>query len=170
MGAGFSAATGKIPRPHGGLLTAEREILDISAAFSRTGSAWLLPLVRGEHHVFRAAVLSLALTLAGGPNITLRCSISCHPQQQAMSSACTHQKAIPSLRVSGEDGCRSPAAAATAFVRDETKRESHIGGAQQAVVTRLFRFVPLSADTGRPNDSNPSPGAPSPSFQIPLRI
>lgn len=120
--------------------------------------------------MFRAAVLSLALTLASGPNVTLLCSISCHPQQQAMSSECTHQKAIPSPRMSGEDGCPSPAAAATVFVRHETQREWHIGGAQQAVVTRLFRFVPLSADTGRPHDSNPSPGAPSPSFQIPLRI
>ena len=118
--------------------------------------------------MFRAVVLSIALTLAIGPSTTLLCSIWCHPQG-AMTSTCPHQKATKLRRVNGQDSCRTAADAATAFVREEAKSESLTGG-QQAVVIRPFRFDPQTTYTGRTQDPCTSRGVQSPPLLIALRI
>jgi hypothetical protein len=48
-----------------------------------------------EHHMVRAAVLSIVLTLVIGPNAGALCSVWCHPEQAATSS-CPHQDATTS--------------------------------------------------------------------------
>ena len=59
-----------------------------------TRVVWLaafLPPYRTEHHVSRAVVLSIVLTLAAGPEAALLCRAWCHPLV-AVASACHDEK------------------------------------------------------------------------------
>jgi hypothetical protein len=103
-------------------------------------------LFLGERSVFRAAVLSIVLTLAIGPNATLLCSVWCHPDE-ANASACQHQDATTSPRVTGEDSCRTVPTSTTAFLREEAKRGSPTPIAQQAVANPRFRLGPPPTHT-----------------------
>jgi hypothetical protein len=96
--------------------------------------------------VFRAAVLSIVLTLAIGPNATLLCSLWCHPEE-AKTLACQHQDATTSMRVTGGDSCRTAPTNTTAFVREEAKRGSPTPIAQQAVAKPRFQLRPPQAHT-----------------------
>jgi hypothetical protein len=71
--------------------------------------------------VFRAAVLSIVLTLAVGPSANLLCSVWCH-SEDATSAACEYQNAPRPPRVTGEDSCPTASASAAAFVREEAKK------------------------------------------------
>ena len=73
-----------------------------------------------EHLVFRAAVLSIVLTLAVGPGAAVLCSVWCHPGE-AQSSPCPHQDGLASPRVTGEDSCRTAPGTTTGVVREERK-------------------------------------------------
>lgn len=119
--------------------------------------------------MFRAAVLSVVLTLAFGPNATVLCAVWCHPEGDK-TSACQHQDATTSPQVIGEDGCRTVPAAATAFVREEAKRESRTAGAQHAVLIPPFRFAPSLTETTRTNDPSTLLAVGSPPLLIALRI
>ena len=70
--------------------------------------------------MFRAAVLSIVLTLTVGPNATLLCAVWCHPDE-AKTSACQHRGATTSRSLTGEDSCRTVDARPAALVRDEGK-------------------------------------------------
>jgi hypothetical protein len=54
--------------------------------------------------VFRAAVLSIVLTLAVGPNASLLCRTWCD-QQAATASGCHHEDQATSPSVAGDDCC-----------------------------------------------------------------
>jgi hypothetical protein len=116
------------------------------------GLARPLPITRGEKLVVRAAVLSIALTLAVGPTATLLCSVWCHGEE-ATTPACQHPGTITSP-VIAENSCRTTPAVAIAFVRDEAKRGPLTSGAQQPVVIPPFLFVPQPSDTGRIHDTS----------------
>lgn len=119
--------------------------------------------------MFRAAVLSIVLTLAIGPNTTLLCSIWCHPEG-ATTSSCQHPEATTSPQVTGEDGCRTAPAIEAAFVREEAKRGSITPIVEQAVTIGPFRLVPPSAHIGGAYEVIAALAAAAPPLLIALRI
>jgi hypothetical protein len=119
--------------------------------------------------VFRAAVLSIVLTLAIGPNATLLCSVWCHPAE-ATPAECQRQDATTSPRVTGEDSCRISPAGTTALAREEGRRGSAAAGADHAVAIPRFRVTRPLTHTSRTYELGHShPGA-APPVLIALRI
>jgi hypothetical protein len=93
-----------------------------------------LPLYDGEHHVFRAAFLSIVLTLAVGQDTSLLCEVWC---RDVAPAGCPHQSSTTSPGVSADDSCASGFVGAVAFVREDTRRT-----AQNALVVSRFRLAP----------------------------
>jgi hypothetical protein len=164
----FSAVPGEIPQSPRALELRVREILAISATWHRPAWPASCPYL-GERSVFRAAVLSIVLTLAIGPNATLLCSVWCHPDE-ATTSACQHQDVTSSPQVTGEDSCRTAPTSTTAFVREEAKRTSPTPIAQQAVASPRFRLGPPPTDTLGAYEAKASLSAVASPLLIALRI
>ena len=97
----------------------------------------------------RAAVLSIVLTLAVGPNAALLCPFWCQPDK-AQSSACPHQGGLSSLRVTGEDSCRTALGGPTAVVREEGTTGSRIGHRTHGTIVEAF---PLDLPMTDPADT-----------------
>jgi hypothetical protein len=100
-----------------------------------------LALCRVSIDVFRAAVLSIVLTLVVGPNASLLCAVWCHPEAATVAH-CEHQNPSGSPSVAEKDSCPDIAAGATAFVREDVRRGVSASDGQHAVVVPPFRFVP----------------------------
>jgi hypothetical protein len=115
--------------------------------------------------VFRAAVLSIVLTLAIAPNAAVICAVWCHPEE-TKTSACQHQDATTSALVTGEDSCRTVLAATTAFVRQEAKRGSATAGVPQSLDVPHSPF----ARTSVIKPASASHAVVSPPLRIALRI
>jgi hypothetical protein len=107
----------------------------------RAGAA--LALMCREHHVFRAAVVSIVLTLAAGQNAALLCSVWCHPPEAAGASEHQHQAMSPSM--TGNDSCTQMVAGAAAFVREDVRRGASAPKVQHGVVVPWFEFAPPPA-------------------------
>jgi hypothetical protein len=105
--------------------------------------------------VFRAAVLSIALTLAVGPNAAVLCTAWCHPAE-TQDSACQHPDATLSPRVTGEDSCPTVAGTATAFVREEAGRGSATSGVPLSVPVPPFLSAAVPTDISRIRDRGTS--------------
>jgi hypothetical protein len=131
--------------------------------------ARLLPSKAVEDLVFPAAVLSIVLVLAIGPNAAVLCAVWCHPAE-TKSAACQHQGGTTSALVTGEDSCRTIPAAATAFVREEAKPGWQSDGTLQSVPVLPFRFAPPPADTNVTNNASTSLALGSSPRLIALRI
>jgi hypothetical protein len=99
----------------------------------------------GEHHVFRAALFSIVLTLAVGQNAGLLCKVWCH---DATSAECPHHDSTTSPSVSAVDNCRSAVVGAVAFVREDARRTAASPDAQNALVIARFRLAPSPTDLG----------------------
>ena len=67
--------------------------------------------------MFRAALVSIVLTLAVGQDATLLCSVWCHPQSAA-ASGCRHEGSSLSPVVTGDSSCDRELGAG-AFLREE---------------------------------------------------
>ena len=108
--------------------------------FATERMARVLPLRLASIDVFRAAVLSIVLTLAVGPNASLLCAVWCHPD--AATGSCEHrdQTIIPS--VNAKDGCPDIAPGASALVREEVRRGVSASDSQYAAVVAPSQFVP----------------------------
>jgi hypothetical protein len=105
-----------------------------------------LALKSGEHHVFRAALFSIVLTLAVGQNAGLLCTVWCVPHD-ATSALCPHQDPMTSPTVRGDDNCSDPVTLGTvAFVREDGRRTAPGPDLQNALVVLRFRFVAPSID------------------------
>ena len=102
-----------------------------------------LALLGDEHHVFRAALFSIVLTLAVGHNASLLCQVWC-PEPTA--AECPHGDST-SPRVSADDSCRRAVVEAVAFVRDDARR-TEAPDAPNALVIARFRLIPSPADLG----------------------
>jgi hypothetical protein len=88
-----------------------------------------------EHHVFRAAFVSIVLALAIGQNANLLCKVWC-----AGSAECFHHDSSSSPIVSADDTCRSAVLEAVACVREDVRRIAAASD-QNAIVVRRFRLV-----------------------------
>ena len=164
----FSAPAGKIPR---------------RACFVRDGSeergaflrfpyrwGWLDSCPEcGELHVFRAAVVSIVLTMMVGPNARLLCSVWCHPDEPR-TSACEHEDATTSPQVTGQASCHAAPADATAFVVEESRRGSPGNDAQHVVVVRGCRFASPAIDISHARPASESLSAAGPPLLTALRI
>ena len=93
----------------------------------------------GEYPVFRAALFSIVLTLAFGPNASLLCQVWC---PDTTSARCPHQDSVTSPSVSAHDNCRSDAGGAVAFVREDARRTTAAPDAQNALAVPPFRLAP----------------------------
>jgi hypothetical protein len=105
--------------------------------------AQLLPLSVTSTYVFRAAVVSIVLTLAVGQSAALLCSVWCHPPKVA-TGACEHQHQATLPSVTGNDSC-TQLAGATAFVREDVRRGASAPDAQDGVVVAGLQFAPPPA-------------------------
>ena len=91
--------------------------------------------------MFRAAVLSIVLTLAVGSTASLLCAVWCHPEAAA-AGPCEHPNPTSTPSVTSNDSCPDIAAASTAFVREDVRRGVSAPDALQAVVVAPFQFTP----------------------------
>jgi hypothetical protein len=80
-----------------------------------------LALIEAEPHVFRAAVLSIVLTLASGQTPAFFCVLCCHADEPA-TPACSHQKATPMAHVAGDDTCSTPGVDIIAVGPEDARR------------------------------------------------
>ena len=94
--------------------------------------------------MFRAAVVSIVLTLAAGQNAALLCSVRCHPPEAA-TGAREHQHQATSPSMTGNDSCTRLVAEATAFVREEVRRGASAPNVLHSVVVPRFEFAPPPA-------------------------
>jgi hypothetical protein len=74
------------------------------------GSGVLLAVERGKSSpVFRALVLSIALTVAAGPSAAMLCRTWCNPQAFG-ADGCNHAASTASTSVAADDTCERPGA------------------------------------------------------------
>lgn len=109
----------------------------LAPTLRRTGAP--LALQGDEHHVFRATLVSIVLTLAVGQDASVLCQAWCH---DATPAACTHHGSTTSPSVSGDDSCGVVLGAAT-FVREDARRTAAAPDAQNALVVPRF-LLPAS--------------------------
>jgi hypothetical protein len=95
--------------------------------------------------VFRAALFSIVLTLAFGPNASLLCQVWC---PDTTSARCPHQDSVTSPSVSAHDNCRSDAGGAVAFVREDARRTTAAPDAQNALAVPRFLLALSHTDLG----------------------
>lgn len=88
-----------------------------------------------EHHVLRAAVLSIVLILAAGPNATLLCGIWCN-SRTAATSGCLHEKQASSASVRAGDRCDHEVLSVAAFLREDVWRSVFVGADHAMPVPR----------------------------------
>jgi hypothetical protein len=90
--------------------------------------------------VFRAAVVSIVLTLVAGPNASLLCVVWCHPQA-ATAGPCEHPTPTSTPSITSNDSCPDVTVASTAVVREDLRRGVSAPD-PQAVDSAPFQFAP----------------------------
>jgi hypothetical protein len=107
--------------------------------------AQVLPFFVASSNVFRAALLSIGLTLAAGPNAALLCGTWCH-SGAGMVGACEHQTQATTPGVSANDECAVNGNPAL-FVREDGRRSASTPDTAAAVAAARFAFTPPTAGT-----------------------
>ena len=101
-----------------------------------------LPLSVLSSNVFRAALLSIVLTMAAGQNVALVCGVWCH-SGEGMAGACEHQTEATAPSIVANDECAingNP----VVFVREDGRRNSLPEVAGPLAPAR-FEFTPPAA-------------------------
>ena len=124
-----------------------------------------MPLGVASITLFRAAVLSIVLTLAVGQNGALLCKIWCEPHEAA-TNACHHENASTSPRMARNDTCGSVVLNAAPFVREVVRRGVSAADARHAVVVACDRHAAPATGTRFGDES----GQPLPLEARPLVI
>ena len=106
--------------------------------------ARLLPVRSASIDMFRAALVSIVLTLTLGQNLALLCSVWCHPQE-SLISVCRHQAPTTPPSVTGSESCTQVATDPTPFVREDGLRGASFSNQQYGVVVPRFQFVAPSS-------------------------
>ena len=122
-----------------------------------------------EHHVFRAAVFSIVLTLAVGQNAALLCKAWCYPHE-APAAGCRHHEPTTSATVNGNDNCSGATFGAIAFVREDARRTASAQDAQNGLAVPRFRFVPSHSNSPFGYESGQPPPLQARPLAIALRI
>lgn len=111
--------------------------------------------------MFRAAVLTTVLLLATGQNAALLCGVSCNSHEPA-TPECHHQD-VTTPAVSGDDNCDSVVLIASAFVREDVRRETSAADARHALAGPRLQVAPSSvrsAHSAEPGFHAALPGHP----------
>ena len=99
-----------------------------------------------KHHVFRAALLSIVLSLAAGQNaVILVCKTWCDAHA-ATASECHHDNSSNTPSVAAGD-CGDMVAAHTAILREDTRRDVSSVDASQAIARARYQLAQLTPDT-----------------------
>ena len=107
--------------------------------------AYVLPCSLASSNVFRAALLSIVLTLAAGQNAALLCGTWCH-SGAGMAGACEHQTQAATPGVGAHDDCAvngNP----VVFVREDGRQSASAPDVAGAVAVARFAFTPPAAGT-----------------------
>jgi hypothetical protein len=119
--------------------------------------------------MFRAAFVSIVLTLTLGQNVALLCRVWCHPQK-SVNSTCEHQASTTSAGVTANESCAWVAAGPTPFVREDAPRAVSGSDTQHGIAVAQFQFTPplfLSARGLQLAQTAPQEARP---LVLPLRI
>lgn len=93
--------------------------------------------------MFRAAVLSIVLTLAAGQNVTLLCDLWCH-SGEGMAGACEHQAQAAATGIVTNEVC-AVNANPVVFVREDGRRSAPGPDVIGAVAVARSAFTPPAA-------------------------
>jgi len=107
--------------------------------------AQVLLLFAASTNVFRAALLSIVLTLAAGQNAALLCDVWCH-SGAGMTGTCEHQTKATTPGVGANDDC-AVNGNAVVFVREDGRPGASAPDVAGAVVVARFAFRPPAAGT-----------------------
>ena len=124
--------------------------------FATERVAWVLPLTLASIDVFRAAVLSIVLAMAVGPNVSLLCDAWCHPAAARMG-ACEHRQPTSAASLSGRDCCPDIGARPVALVRDDVRRWVSPPPRQHAIPVPSFQLITPSTRAGFGGNSGTHP-------------
>jgi hypothetical protein len=96
--------------------------------------------------VFRAAAISIVLTLAIGPNAQLLCKAWCHPQAARSASECHHKNSSTTPSVASDESCDKAVGGPTAMLREGGWRGVPSPHANQAIPVPRYQLVRLTID------------------------
>jgi len=150
--AGFSAPHRQNPAANAASIYKEVRIHRGLWLIGSTNAGPCLALWWVSKDVFRAAVLSIMLTLVAGPNASLLCALWCHPEA-APAGPCEHpdQTSTPSITANGS--CPDIPTSSTALVREDLRRGVSAPAAQQAVLVARFQFAPPPSPSASAGES-----------------
>jgi hypothetical protein len=121
--------------------------------------------------VFRAALLSIVVSLAVGPNASLLCGTWC-AAKAAAASGCHHKTLCDTLGVARDSNCDNVVGgpAATAALREDVRRGVSSQDASQAVPVTRDQFVQLTIDAAPGHEPWRAPTPDSRPLSTALRI
>jgi hypothetical protein len=99
--------------------------------------AQVLPLGGASNNVFRAALLSIVLTLASGENAALLCGVWCHSGHET-ANACEHRAVSD---VVANDDC-TVSGNTVVFVREDARRSDSAPTVQGGVLVAQIAYTP----------------------------
>ena len=160
-GVKFWGRISEIPHSRRGQVPTRRKTSRISPFSERLALAHvLLPAPTASVDVFRATVLSIALTVAIGQEAALICRAWCHPIEGTAAGCTPHdQTTPPGLR--NDESCRDAGLGAIAFVREDARR-----GATALVQGSVI--IPPFAFASSPRSSSAFLAPPNGASTIPL--
>ena len=105
----------------------------------------VLAIVREEHYVFRATVLSFVLILAAGPSASLLCRTSCAPPA-AVAGACHLERLAGSPSVGADESCDHSAISPAAVLQEHVWRADSSPGGGHATPVPLCKLAHSTID------------------------
>lgn len=104
--------------------------------------------------MFRALVLSIALTVAAGPSAAILCRAWCNPPV-APADGCHHAASTASISVAANDTCDDRALSAAAFVREDVRRGVPSPDGPYALLVPRHHLADTTSDDSRRQNSWP---------------
>lgn len=95
--------------------------------------------------MFRTAVLSMVLTVAAGPSVTLLCRTWCNPHV-AVASGCHHEDRSTSVSTAGGDRCKDVVLRAGALLREDVRRGVFSPRGERAISVLRYQFARSTID------------------------
>ena len=97
--------------------------------------------------MFRATLLSIVLSMAVGPNVSLLCRTWCDARAAA-ASGCHHEHSSTAPNVAGSENCDRGTSAVTAALREDVRRGTVPSGWEHAIPVSRYQLAQLMIDAG----------------------
>jgi hypothetical protein len=120
--------------------------------------------------VFRAALLSIVLSLAIGQDLTLLCSTTWCDAKVAVGSECHHKSSSHTPNVAGDKRCDNVEAGVAATLREDVRRGVPFQDANHVVPVPRFQLVQLTTDVRRGQEPWRKSSVERPALPTTLRI